>query len=179
MPLHQSRARAERAFLLRSIGRTWTEVAAELGYKSRGAAQLAVQRHMARNAPETAEVTREQAVAAARATHSVLFDRFAAAVEREDDDTAAMLSRELVRNRDQLAKLTGAYAPARAEVTHDLGAMTGPALAEAIRARALELLPTTRPETAITAAAAEVIDAELVEIPTPTTATEPSEEPNR
>ncbi|MEB3020885.1 hypothetical protein [[Mycobacterium] crassicus] len=172
MPLTDSRARAERAFLLRSIGRSWREVAAELGYRSRSAAQVAVERHMARNRPESPELTRAQAVAAARATHSILFDRFAAAVEREDDSTAAVLSREMVRNRDQLAKLTGAYAPARAEVSHDVSGLTGPALAEAIRTRALELLPAA----AINAGpGAEVIDAELVAAPAPT----PTEETAR
>lgn len=116
MSLRDSRARAERAFGLRSIGRTWREVCNELGYKSVGAAQLAVSRHLTRSSPEPVEVTRRGAVESLRITTSVLFDRFAAAVGREDDATVALLNREIVRNRDQLAKLTGAYMPERTEV---------------------------------------------------------------
>lgn len=116
MPLHASRARAERAFSLRAIGRSWSEVRDELGYKSVGAAQTAVSRHMARNSAEHVDTTRRGAVESLRITTSVLFDRFAAAVVREDDATVALLNREIVRNRDQLARLTGAYMPERAEV---------------------------------------------------------------
>jgi hypothetical protein len=116
MPLRDSRARAERAFGLRAVGRTWREVANELGYKSVGAAQLAVSRHLARSSPESADTTRRGAVESLRITTSVLFDRFAAAVGREDDATVVLLNREIVRNRDQLAKLTGAYMPEKTEV---------------------------------------------------------------
>lgn len=111
MTLRDSRARAERAAILRSIGRSWREVAGELGYRSIGAAQTAVERHELRNGPEPVETSRRSLITSARITHSILFDRFAAAIDREDDETAALLNRELVRNRDQLAKLTGAYAP--------------------------------------------------------------------
>jgi hypothetical protein len=45
-----------------------------------------------------------------------VFDRFAAAIDREDDETAALLNREVCRNRDQLAKLTGFYAPETVDV---------------------------------------------------------------
>lgn len=117
MTLRDSRARAERAAVLRSIGRSWREVAAELGYRSVGAAQLAVERHERRNGPEPVETSRRSLIVSARLTHSILFDRFAAAIARDDDETAAMLNRELVRNRDQLAKLTGSYAPTQAEVS--------------------------------------------------------------
>lgn len=116
MALRDSRARAERAFQLRSIGRTWREVANELEYRSVGAAQLAVSRHLKRTGPDPTETSQRSLIESARLTTAVLFDRFAAAAERQDDDTLAMLNRELVRNRDQVAKLVGAYAPDRTEV---------------------------------------------------------------
>ena len=51
-----------------------------------------------------------------------LNERFDAAIDRQDDDTAAMLNRELHRNDDLLAKLQGTYAPERHE--HDLRVST-------------------------------------------------------
>jgi hypothetical protein len=111
MTLRDSRARAERAAMLRAVGRSWREVAGELGYRSIGAAQTAVERHELRNGPEPVQASRRSLIASARVTHATLFDRFAAAIDREDDETAALLNRELVRNRDQIAKLTGSYAP--------------------------------------------------------------------
>jgi hypothetical protein len=131
MPLRDSRARAERAFQLRAIGRSWRQIATELGYKSNGAAQTAVARHEQREGPEPVERTRRSLVESTRITTSVLFDRFAAAVSREDDQTVAMLNREIVRNRDQLAKLLGAYAPERSEVDVNVHSTTTAILAEA------------------------------------------------
>lgn len=116
LTLRESRARAEKACVLRAVGRSWREVANELGYQSVGAVQLAVKRHERRNGPEPVESSRQSLVTSARITHAILFDRFAAAIDREDDATAALLNRELVRNRDQLARLQGAYAPDRHDV---------------------------------------------------------------
>lgn len=116
MSLRESRARAEHAYQLRAIGRSWRQVAGELGYKSVGAAQLAVKRHEQRQDPITPETSRRSLIESARVTTAVLFDRFAAAAEREDDRTLVMLNGEIARNRDQLAKLTGAYMPVQSEV---------------------------------------------------------------
>lgn len=117
MPLHDSRARAERAFQLRAVGWSWNRIAAELGYASHGAAQTAVRRHEARTSGESSESSRRSLIESARVTTAVLFDRFAAAAEREDDKTMALLNGEIARNRDQLAKLTGAYMPVDVKVT--------------------------------------------------------------
>lgn len=116
MTLHSSRARAERAFQLRSLGWSWNRIAAELDFKSHGAAQTAVKRHEQRVGSEPVESTRRSLIESARITTTVLFDRFAAAADRGDDRAIALLNGELCRNRDQLAKLTGAYAPERSEV---------------------------------------------------------------
>lgn len=117
MPLHDSRARAERAFQLRAVGWSWNRIAAELGYASHGAAQTAVKRHEARTSGESSDSSRRSLIEAARVTTAVLFDRFAAAADREDDKVMALLNGEIARNRDQLAKLTGAYMPAQVNVT--------------------------------------------------------------
>ncbi len=111
-----SRARAERAFQLHACGRTWAEVSQELGYKSRGAAQLAVKRLHDRTPPESSDAARRSAAESLRITSSVLFGRFGDAARRQDDAALAMLNRELVRNRDQVAKLLGLYAPDQVDV---------------------------------------------------------------
>ncbi|MCH9729095.1 MAG: hypothetical protein K0U84_05345 [Actinomycetia bacterium] len=149
MSLRDSRARAERAFQLRAIGRSWREVCAELGYKSVGAAQLAVQRHERRNGPEPVETSRRSLIESARITTSVLFDRFAAAAARDDDATAAMLNRELCRTRDQLARLQGAYAPDQAEVSVSVTAAEFRRHALAVAER-------------VDASASPIVDAEVV-----------------
>jgi hypothetical protein len=76
MSLRESRARAERAFQLRAIGRSWRQVANELGYRSIGAAQGAVKRHERRDGPEPVETARRSLIESARITQAVLFDRF-------------------------------------------------------------------------------------------------------
>lgn len=136
MTLRESRERAEKAAMLRAIGRSWREVCRELAYKSIGAAQLAVARHERRNGPEPVETSRRSLITSARITHSILFDRFAAAIDRDDDETAAMLNRELVRNRDQIAKLTGSYAPER----HDVTVQSASELIAATKQRLLEIV---------------------------------------
>jgi hypothetical protein len=116
MSLHDSRARAERAYLMRAVPYSWREICRALGYRSVGSAQLAVQRHIKRTSREPSDVSQRLAVESVQLTSRVLFDRFAVAADRGDDATLALLNRELRGNRDQLAKLLGLYAPDRAEV---------------------------------------------------------------
>jgi hypothetical protein len=131
MPLHRSRARAERAFQMRAIGWTWHQIADALEYRSHGAAQTAVKRHERRTAPESVESSRRSLIESVKISNRVLFARFAAAADREDDKTIAMLNGELCRNRDQLAKLTGAYMPERAELDVNVHQTPGQILADA------------------------------------------------
>ena len=147
MPLRDSRARQEKAFLLRATGRSWREVMEAVGYKSVGAAQLAVKRHCARADFEPPETARHELIRSARMTSADLHDRFAAAIAREDDDTAAMINRELCRNRDQLAKLQGAYPVQRSEVDVRIEHSASAIIAEA-RERLLS-----------------VVDVEVIEVP--------------
>lgn len=147
MTLRDSRARQEKAFLLRATGRSWREVAEAVGYKSVGAAQLAVKRHCARADFDPPETCRQELIRSARMTSADLHDRFAAAIAREDDDTAAMINRELCRNRDQLAKLQDSYPVQRSELDVTLRGSASAIIAEA-RERLLS-----------------VVDAEVVEMP--------------
>ena len=92
---HQdSRLRAEKAFSLRAIGHTWREIAAELGYKSHGAVQLAVSRYLARTPAESVDTARRSAVESLRVTRALLFDRFAEAAIRGDDHLLTLMSKE-------------------------------------------------------------------------------------
>lgn len=161
MSRQDSRARAERAHRLRAIGRSWQEVADTEGFRSRRSAQRAVARLLAAELPEGVESSRRTAAESLRITTAVLFERFAAAADRNDDAAAALLNRELVRNRDQLARLLGLYAPERAEVSHDVSGLQGAAFVEAIRTRALALVEANTATAA--APALPSIDAEVIE----------------
>lgn len=111
MSRHDSRARAEDAFRLRALGRTWVEISAELGYRSRGAAQLAVKRLHARQPPASPDAVRRSSAESLRILRAILFERVGAAKRRGDDQTLLGLHRELARNVSEAAKLAGAYAP--------------------------------------------------------------------
>lgn len=111
-----ARARAERAHQLRAIGRTWAEISSALGYKSRGAAQLAVTRLLERTAPEAPEALRRHEAEELRIRRAVLHERFHDARQRKDDNALVALNRELDRVSARQAKLHGLDAPERAEV---------------------------------------------------------------
>lgn len=94
-------------------------MAVELGFRHRTSARQAVAAYMASTTAETVDSARRTAAESLRITTAILFDRLALAVQRDDENTDAtvvLLNRELVRNRDQAAKLHGAYAPERTEV---------------------------------------------------------------
>lgn len=116
MNRQDSRGRAEEAFRLRAAGRTWAEISRVLGYRSRGAAQLAVKRLMDQNPPATVDHARATADESLRITQSVLFGRMAAATHRGDDETLTKLAKEIRATVAERSKLAGAYAPQRTEV---------------------------------------------------------------
>ncbi|WP_349268960.1 hypothetical protein MPNTM1_04182 [Mycolicibacterium parafortuitum] len=78
---------------------------------------------------------------------SVLFERFADAKVREDNEDLVMLAKELRANISETAKLHGAHAPQRTEVDVNVHHSASAIIAEA-RERLLS-----------------VVDAEVVEIP--------------
>lgn len=142
-----ARARAERAHQLRARGRTWAEISDALGYKSRGAAQLAVQRLLERTVPEAPEALRRQEAEELRIRRAVLHERFHDARQRGDDDVLASLNRELDRVSTRWSKLHGLDAPERQEVNVNVTQTPAAIIAEA-RERLLA-----------------VVDAEVVELP--------------
>jgi len=117
MSSYDSRARAAEAYELRCAHHSWREVCAKLGFRSVGAAQSAVNRHVARLGREPTETARQTRQDSIRLRSRVLGERLAAAYVRGDDDGLVMLNRELARNDSELAKLQGLYAPTEVSVT--------------------------------------------------------------
>ncbi len=138
MPLRESRARAEQAAALRAMGYPWRAIADSLGFKSHGAAQLAVARHHQRSPLPSGDMARRTAAQRLNTVVTSLFERFAVAKQDGDDDTLVMLSKEIRNNTAEMAKLHGAYAPQRTEVDLKVSTSETAIIAEA-RRRLLEL----------------------------------------
>ncbi|MCA2356763.1 hypothetical protein [Mycobacterium intracellulare] len=117
MSTYASRERAAEAFQLRASRYSWREVADRLGYRSIGAAQSAVNRHVERLRREPTATSVEAHKFAIETRTRALSQRFAAAYRSGDDDTLVTLNREIARNEAELAKLTGMYAPQQVDVT--------------------------------------------------------------
>lgn len=117
MSTYASRERAAQAFQLRASRLSWREIADRLGYRSVGAAQSAVSRHVDRERREAAPTTIEAHKQAMETRTRALTQRFVEAFKAKDDDTLVTLNREIARNEVELAKLGGLYEPARVDVT--------------------------------------------------------------
>lgn len=142
-----ARRRAERAHQLRSIGRTWQEIADVLGYRTRQGAMHAVARLLERTPPESVEGMRRQEAEELRIRRAVLHERFADARQRKDDTILVALNRELDRVATRWSKLHGLDAPERQEVNVHVEQTPAAIIADA-RERMLA-----------------VVDAEVVELP--------------
>lgn len=148
MSHYASRERAKAAFDLRSQRHSWGEICEQLGYRSVGAAQTAVNRHVTRNRRDSAtETTVEAHKAGIELRTRAMNQRFVAAFTAKDDDTMVDLNREILRNESELAKLAGMYAPDRQEVNVNVTQTPAAIIADA-RERLLA-----------------VVDAEVVELP--------------
>ena len=117
MSRYESRQRAADAFALRAANWSWRAIAAKLGYQSVGAVQGAVKAHVEREHREPTEVTQREQVESVRMRSRLLSERFAAAYTAGDDDQLVTINRELHRNSDMIAKLTGTYVPEKHDVT--------------------------------------------------------------
>lgn len=146
MSTYASRERAAEAFQLRASRYSWREVADRLGYRSIGAAQTAVNRHVERLRREPTTTSIEAHKFAIETRTRALSQRFAAAFRGGNDDTLVTLNREIARNEAELAKLAGLYAPEQIDIN------------------------VTQTSTQIIAEARErllaVVDAEVIDMPT-------------
>lgn len=116
MSRQDSRSRAEEARRLRAVARTWSEIAIELGYGSPSAAYMAVQRLEKRTPAVSADAVRRSASEGLRVMRAVLFEQFADAKVRADNEDLVMIGKELRQNINDDAKLHGAHAPQRSQL---------------------------------------------------------------
>lgn len=143
-----------------ATGATWQEIATQLGYRSRQAAQQAVRRLGDRTPPESVEAARRKHDNALRLLQRSGFTRYLTALQRGDDDTALRYSKEIRSTVTERAKLGGAYAPQRAEV--DVNVSTDPtAIIDRLETELLALVSQRPPQTAI---GGNIIDAEVEEM---------------
>jgi hypothetical protein len=155
-----ARARAEEAFRLRAVGRTWSEIATQLGYRGRQSAQDAVRRYLERTKPENAAAARRTASEGLRITKSVLFAEMAAAKRRGDSQAVVASAKAIADMIEKDARLNGLHAPQRTEV--DVNVSTDPrAVIDRLETELLALVAQREPRAAI---GGNVIDAEVEEI---------------
>jgi hypothetical protein len=116
MPRYASRRRAAEAYELRVANYSWNEIRVKLNFRSVGAAQQAVNGHVARMGREPTSTSRAAREDEIRLRSRLLGERLAAAYVNGDDDRLVMLNRELSRNDSELARLQGLYAPTEVSV---------------------------------------------------------------
>jgi hypothetical protein len=116
MNRQDSRARAEQAFRLRAVGRSWQEIADALGYRGRQSAQDAVRRHLDRTAPESPEAARRSAGEGLRIIMSTLFATLSDARQARDHQAVVATAKAISDTIDKTAKLNGLYVPVAQQV---------------------------------------------------------------
>lgn len=147
MPLADSRARAEQAFVMREVGmQSWSKIRDALGFKSVGAAQLAVKRYRDRNPLPNAEAARAGIVERKRVTLGAALRSLAESQKAGDHQSVARLIDVITRADAELARLYGLNAPDKLDVTVT---QTPAAIIAEARTRLLE-----------------VVDAEVIDAPT-------------
>lgn len=157
MPHRDSRERAEKAFRLHALGYTWQAVADHLGYRSRGAAQLAAKRHLDRTPLETVEGARKSVTERLQIAATILAERVFEARENGDDDRLVPLMRELRNTTTEMAKLNGLHVPVAQQLDVTVH-QSATAIIDRMEADLLALAE-RRPQRAIS----DVIDGEVIE----------------
>ncbi|MGJ6122975.1 hypothetical protein QN239_10390 [Mycolicibacterium sp. Y3] len=142
-----------------ATGATWQEIADQLNYRSRQAAQQAVARLTGSTLPETIESVRAKHDAALQLLQRADFTRYLLAMEGGDDETAVKYSKELRSIVAERAKLAGAYMPERAEVEVNVH-QSPSAIIERMRDELLALVADRPPQSAL--ANTTIIEGEIV-----------------
>lgn len=147
-----SRARAEKCWKQRCMGRTWQEIADTQGFKNHSAARLAVERLLARDdAKHTPDLERHYTSGGLRLLKAELFATLTEARAAGKHEVAIQAARAIADVLDKHAKLWGLHVPVESVVNVHV-AQSASAVLE--RAEA-ELL-------ALAAAQPAVIDAEVI-----------------
>ena len=151
-PRSEARERAKRAYQLRCQHKTWDDIAAACGYASPASACKAVIRHIQRMPPEEAEMARALAAGTYRNVISKLYE-VAEDAHRRGKHTPAVQALEAIANvQERHNKLLGIQPVATTEVNVNVAPI------EELRTRLLDALKAR-------ADRAEIVDAEVVEIP--------------
>lgn len=104
-----TRARAEKAWRLRVRGRTWQEIADEVGFKSRHSAQKAVRVFLEKNPPDDIATMRRAVGLVYAETLATLRDSLDEAYEAGKHRDVAELGKVILDGADKTAKLEGLY----------------------------------------------------------------------
>lgn len=112
----ESRARHEKARHLRACGLTWAQIAIELDYKSRSAAQSAVERLQARER-DSPDAALRSLVDGLMLGKQLIFEQLSDEQTRKNPQAVAVLTRELRATTAELARLDSLVAPQRVNVT--------------------------------------------------------------
>lgn len=104
-----STARAEQAWKLRCTGRTWPEVARELGYRRQDTARKAVAKWLERNPNDDLETMRRASGEMLMTTTRKLGQALDIALELEKTRDVAELGKAIFDGVEKYAKLTGQH----------------------------------------------------------------------
>ena len=160
-----STQRCRQGWDLRCRGRTWQEIADQLGYKSKHNAYAAVTRWIKQNPPDDLHTLRRATGDTIRHLATRLADEAHHALEEGQRAEAANLARAALDGLDRYAKLTGQHIPIEVNVN----VTATQALADT-RARLLEAIDNAGEPAAIEAQApldVDIVEADLVETPRP------------
>lgn len=115
-PRNQAQNRARRALQLRTMCRTWQEIADAEGFKSPGAAHNAVDRLLKKQPPENLAAMRIYTTEGMRLIQSTLFEALSDAKRRHDTSAVVAVSRAIVEVMDKHARLVGMHIAVPQEV---------------------------------------------------------------
>lgn len=154
-PRKTARERANNAYNLRCIGRTWPEIARAENYGSPGAACTAVRRHIDRLPKEDQDLARALSAGTYQLIKAKLFELASSSQRKGHERSAqeAMVAAAAVQEKHD--RLVGIQAPTKVDVT-----VTGTAVAVLERAEA-ELLAIAQSQQR--GSDLPVLDAEVVE----------------
>lgn len=153
-----TKERAERAWRLHCAGRTWQEVADELGFKSRQSALVTVKRLLAKEPPEDVLMQRATTAGGYRIIKGKLFATLAVA---KDPHAVVAVSRALADVMDKHARLVGLHVVVPQEINLHVQ-QTVSAVIDRAEDDLLQAI-----ESGGAPAVPEIIDAEIVEAQAP------------
>jgi hypothetical protein len=156
-----AKKRTQRAYKLKCAGRTWTEIADQLGYSGPGSACKAVTTWLAKQPPEKLAEARHYAAGSYRLVITQLWEITANAKTNGDTSGAVTALRAIAEVQDKHNKLLGIAPSAATEVTVNVGTGTAAAIIDQAEQQLLAISAAAGPQRP--GAPLEVLDAEVIE----------------